>query len=245
MRGNSTIFDNAPAGSNWWLFIHIVLPIWGIFILFLTYNHFFPDKSIKAIEQSDKELKEKWAREKEVRSKKCKSLSLRSNKIISKRTDIRFQSKNINLQQVKFIPFDHTEDYCRTKDISKNPEIEHSIFIFNIISNYNSQDTARSAIWSVRKSILIVEEEIADMIYSKIDLDTGPVYIAGKICIEESFTPYIKNQYGEPLGQAMHPDTKEVLSFHDDNIYHNYYFSSDLAQTDSFLEDSIKDSPHL
>ena len=89
---------------------------------------------------------------------------------------------------------------------------------------------------STRTAFITLEEEALEFLGN--DLQDGAEFpIAGKICIEETLTPYIRKD-GSKQESKINPTTKEVITFKGSPVYRNSFFTEDVNHADVFLKES-------
>lgn len=90
---------------------------------------------------------------------------------------------------------------------------------------------------STRTAFVTLEQDALDFLGN--DLQEGkPFPIEGKICIEETLTPYVRKD-GSTQEPKINPTTKEVITYHGKPVYRNSFFTEDVNQSDVFLKESI------
>lgn len=91
---------------------------------------------------------------------------------------------------------------------------------------------------STRTAFITLEEEALEFLGN--DLQDGAEFpIDGKICIEETLTPYIRKD-GSKQESKINPTTKEVITYNGSPVYRNSFFTEDVNHADVFLKESAK-----
>lgn len=88
---------------------------------------------------------------------------------------------------------------------------------------------------STRTAFITLEEEAMDFLGDSLK-DGHNFPIAGKICIEETLTPYVRKD-GTPQEPKINPSTGEVITFQGQPVYRNSFFTEDVNQADVFLKE--------
>jgi len=89
---------------------------------------------------------------------------------------------------------------------------------------------------SKRTAFITLEEEALEFLAG--DLNDGADFpVAGKICIEETLTPYVRKD-GSKQEPKINPTTEEVITYNGQPVYRNSFFTEDINQADVFLKES-------
>lgn len=91
---------------------------------------------------------------------------------------------------------------------------------------------------STRTAFVTLEAEALEFIGDSLK-DGQPFPADGKICIEETLTPYTRKD-GSIQEAKINPTTKEVITYNGQPVYRNSFFSEDVNQADVFLKESAK-----
>lgn len=89
---------------------------------------------------------------------------------------------------------------------------------------------------SKRTAFITLEKEVVDLLRPMITAET-PFPVDGKICIEETLTPYIKSN-GQPQEPKIDPRTNEVITFQGSPVYRNTFFTEVMSTQDVLLRDA-------
>lgn len=91
---------------------------------------------------------------------------------------------------------------------------------------------------SKRTAFITLEEEALEFLAG--DLNDGADFpVAGKICIEETLTPYVRKD-GTKQEPKINPTTEEVITYNGEPVYRNSFFTEDINQADVFLKESAQ-----
>lgn len=91
---------------------------------------------------------------------------------------------------------------------------------------------------STRTAFITLEEEALDFLMESGSLKNGHQFpIEGKICIEETLTPYVRKN-GTPQEAKINPSTGEIITYNGDPVYRNSFFTEDLNHSDVFLREN-------
>jgi len=89
---------------------------------------------------------------------------------------------------------------------------------------------------SKRTAFITLEEDALEFLAG--DLNDGADFpVAGKICIEETLTPYVRKD-GTKQEPKINPTTEEVITYNGQPVYRNSFFTEDINQADVFLKES-------
>jgi len=89
---------------------------------------------------------------------------------------------------------------------------------------------------SKRTAFITLEEDALEFLAG--DLNDGADFpVAGKICIEETLTPYVRKD-GTKQEPKINPTTEEVITYNGQAVYRNSFFTEDINQADVFLKES-------
>tara|TARA_R110000822_G_scaffold227017_2_gene359699 strand:- start:2680 stop:3162 length:483 start_codon:yes stop_codon:yes gene_type:complete len=91
---------------------------------------------------------------------------------------------------------------------------------------------------STRTAFITLESSAIDFLLETGSLQDGkPFPHAGKICIEETLTPYVKKD-GNTQDPKINPTTGQIITYQGKPVYRNSFFSEDVNQADVFLKES-------
>jgi hypothetical protein len=90
---------------------------------------------------------------------------------------------------------------------------------------------------ATRTAFITLEEGAIEFLGDSL-IANQPFPMEGKICIEETLTPYIRKN-GEPQEAKINPTTKDVITYQGSPVYRNSFFTEDMNHADIFLRDSV------
>ena len=87
-----------------------------------------------------------------------------------------------------------------------------------------------------RVAFITLEQEVVDIL-SPMLADNAPFPVEGKLVVEETLVPYIKND-GTKQTPKQHPETGAIMTYQSQPVYRNTFFTEDMNAQDIFLRDS-------